>query len=173
MDIGRIAREGCHVGHAGIHVGGAYGVTHGFVLFGYGFVGLAVSISPGGMSALVEEELGLLQIFSVARGKVQACQCHFGNLMTGYTYQLAFVGPYGTTHTIGITDGNVQKVSFSGGLVVCHGAFDHVSQVVELMTQFFYLLPAVVAGPGVRMLGVHGAGSVEVTVRFLCRGYDG
>jgi len=40
MDIGSIAGEGCYICHAGIHIGGTYGMTYCFVLLQYWFVTL-------------------------------------------------------------------------------------------------------------------------------------
>ena len=40
VDIGSIAGEGCYICHAGIHIGGTYGMTYCFVLLQYWFVTL-------------------------------------------------------------------------------------------------------------------------------------
>ena len=40
IDIGRVARESSHIGHTGIHVGSAHGVTYGLILLHHGLVAL-------------------------------------------------------------------------------------------------------------------------------------
>ncbi len=62
MDIGRIAGERSYVGHACIHVGGPHRMADSFILFGHRLVRLAVFVAAPGVSALVEEELGLVEI---------------------------------------------------------------------------------------------------------------
>ena len=172
MDIGRVPRQGRHVRHAGIHIRGPHGVSHGFVLLHHGFVRLAVLVAAGSVSALVEEELGLIQVFPVARHEIEPCQGHLRNLMAGYPHQLPLARPDLAAHAVGIPDGDVQEVAFARGLVVGDGPLHHVPQVVELMAQFLHLLPPLAPGPLVRVLGVHRAGSIEVTVRLLGRGHD-
>ena len=87
--------------------------------------------------------------------------------MAGHAHQLVGTVANGPADAIGIADGDVKEVLLAGSLIVSHGTFHHVSQVVEFMAQFLHLLPATAAGPVVRMLGVHGACRVEVAVRFL------
>ena len=50
---------------------------------------------------------------------------------------------------------------------MCAGSIDHVSEVIELVTQEVLFLPALLTAPMVRMLGVDGTGSIEVAVRLL------
>ena len=72
--------------------------------------------------------------------------------------------------TVGIFNGNIEEVSFSGSLIMCYSSFYHVPQIVELMTQVLYRYPTLFSCPVVRVLRVHGAGCIKVTVRFLCSG---
>ena len=73
------------------------------------------------MAALVEEELRLVQVLAVARHDIEFGQGHFGYLMAGHTYQLPLLRTDFTAHAVGITDGNIQKVPFSRGLVMRDG----------------------------------------------------
>ena len=87
MDVSRIAREGCHIGHPGIHVSGPHGMPHGLILLHHGLVRLAVSVAPRSVAALVEEELRLVQILLVARGVVQA---QAGLILNRATHQCTY-----------------------------------------------------------------------------------
>ena len=60
--IGRVARKRRHVGHAGIHISGAHGMPPGFRLVHHRLVALRINVLDGGLAALVEEELGLVEI---------------------------------------------------------------------------------------------------------------
>ena len=67
MDVGAVARKGCHIGHSGIHVCGTHGVAHGLVLLNDRFVGLGILVGARGVATLVEEELGLVEVFFCRR----------------------------------------------------------------------------------------------------------
>ena len=168
MDVSRIAREGCHIGHPGIHVSGPHGMPHGFVLLHHGLVRLAVSVAPRSVAALVEEELRLVQILLVARHDIEFGQGHFGYLMAGHTYQLPFPRTNFTTHAVGITDGNIQKVPFPRGLVMRNGTLHHVAEVIKLVAQVLHFFPTSASRPGVRMFGIHRTARVQIAVRLLC-----
>ena len=168
MDVSRIAREGCHIGHPGIHVSGPHGMSHGLILLHHGLVRLAVSVSPRSVAALVEEELRLVQILAVARHNIEFGQGHFGNLMAGHKNLLPFPRADFTTHAVGITDGNIQKVPFSRGLVMRDGTLHHVTEVIKLVAQILHFFPTPASRPGVRMFGVHRAARIQIAVRLLC-----
>ena len=53
--------------------------------------------------------------------------------MSGDTNLLPFACTDFTAYAVGISDGDIEEVLLSGGLVVGDGAFHHVSQVVELV----------------------------------------
>ena len=67
MNISRVARQGSHIGHSRIHIGGPDCVAHGLVLLHHGFVRLTVTVLDMRLSAVVEQELCLVQIFLLAR----------------------------------------------------------------------------------------------------------
>ena len=167
LQVGTVARDGCHVGHAGIHISGTHGVTHRLVLFDHGLVGLAVGILARGQATTVEEVLGLVEIFTVTCHEVEFHESHLGNLMSGHTIHLPLPKSDLAADTVGIADGDVEEVALARGLIVGNGTFEHVAKVVELMAQHLDLLPALGAMPLVRVLGVHGPGGVEVTVGLL------
>ena len=170
MDVSRIAREGCHIGHPGIHVSGPHGMPYGFVLLHHGLVRLAVSVAPRSMAALVKEELRLVQVLAVARHDIEFGQGHFGYLMAGHTYQLPLLRTDFTAHAVGITDGYVKEITFARGLVMSDGTFHHVAEVIKLVAQVLYFFPTLAARPFVRMLGIHRAARVQIAVRLLrCR----
>ena len=170
MDVSRIAREGCHIGHPGIHVSGPHGMPHGLILLHHGLVRLAVSVAPRSVAALVEEELRLVQILLVARHDIEFGQGHFGYLMAGHKNLLPFPRADFTTHAVGITDGNIQKVPFSRGLVMRDGTLHHVAEVIKLVAQVLHFFPTSASRPVMRTLGIHRAARVQIAVRLLrCR----
>ena len=172
MNVGGVSRQGGYVGHTCIHICGANGVSHSFILLNHRLMCLAVFIGTTGISTLVEEELGLVEVFLVSGNQIKFGKCHFGNLMSGDTDLLSFACTDFTAYAVGISDGDIEEVLLSGGLVVSDGAFHHVSQVVELVAQVFYLFPTFASRPFMGMFRIHGAAGVEVSVRFLCCGYN-
>ena len=135
-------------------------------------MGLAVLIRAFGAAALVEEELGLVEVFLVACNQIEFSQCHLGNLMTGHTLQLIFIRTNGFADAIGITDGDVEEIALACGLIVGDGALDHVTEVIELVTEVFHLVPAMFASPLVGMFRILRTGRVEIAVGFLCGSHE-
>ena len=172
MNVGGVSRQGGYVGHTCIHICGANGVSHSFILLNHRLMCLAVFIGTTGISTLVEEELGLVEVFLVSGNQIKFGKCHFGNLMSGDTDLLSFACTDFTAYAVGISDGDIEEVLLSGGLVVGDGAFHHVPQVVELVAQVFYLFPAFVSRPFMGMFRIHGSAGIKVSVRFLCGGYN-
>ena len=72
-----------------------------------------------------------------------------------------------TADTVGITTGNVEERAFAGSLIVSDGAFDHVTEIVELMTEILYEFPTMLTCPLMRVFRVHGTTGIEIAVRFL------
>ena len=173
VDVAPVAREGGHVRHAGVHVSCADSVAHGLVLFQHRNMRLVVRVVVAGLSALVQEELGLIQELLLAGGEVQLRKGHFRNLVAGNHAGLARAGAHFTDDAVRIADGDVQEVAFAGGLPVRHGPLHHVAEVVELVTQLLVVHPAPITRPFVRMLRVHRPGRVQVAVRLLGRRDDG
>jgi len=167
LDIVGIAGEGGHVGHARVHVCRPHGMAHGLVLLDDGQVALRVFLLDGGLATIVEEELSLVEILLVARGEIEFAQGHLGNLVPGHHACLPRLGSYLTHHAVGIAYGDVQELAAAGGLPVCHGTLNHVSEVVQLMAQVFFLAPSLVARPVMRVLGVLCTCGVEIAVGFL------
>ena len=126
----------------------------------------------GGLSAIVQEELGLIEILLLAGGQIEPCQCHLGNLVSGHHTGLPRVRSHLADDTVGIALGNVEELARARGLPVGHGTLDHVAQVVQLMREVFLLHPALVASPVVRVGRVLCAGGVEIAVRLLGGGND-
>ena len=108
----------------------------------------------GGLAAIVEEELGLVEIFLVAGDEVELGECHLGNLVTGYHTGLSRVRANLTADTVGIADGDVEELAAARGLIVGDSTFHHVTEVVEFVAQVLLLAPALVTCPLVGMLWV-------------------
>ena len=172
LDVALVAGQRGHVGHAGIHVGGAHGVAHGLVLLGHGLVALRVLLLDGGLAAVVEQELGEVEVALLAGGQVEAGHRHLGYLVTRHDAHLAWVGPYLLAGHVGIAAGNVEELALARSLPVGHGALHHVAEVVEFVREVFLLHPAAVASPVVRVGGVLRACGVEVAVGLLCSADD-
>ena len=169
MDISRIPCQCGHICHACIHIGGTDSMSHGLILLHYWLVRLTVFIRTGSISALVQKEFGLIQIFLLPCYQAQFGKGHFGNLMSRHTDLLPFARTYLPAYTVGITDSDIKEITFSGSLVMRNSTFYHVSQIIKLMTQFLHLLPPFASCPLMRMFGIHGTRSIEITIRFLCR----
>ena len=144
-------------------------MSHGLILLHYRLVRLTVFICAGGVSTLVQKEFGLIQIFLLPCYQAQFGKGHFGNLMSRHTDLLPFARTYLPAYTVGITDSDIKEITFSGSLVMRNSTFYHVSQIIKLMTQFLHLLPPFASCPLMRMFGIHGTRSIEITIRFLCR----
>lgn len=126
----------------------------------------------GWYTTLVEEELGLVEVLLVSGDQIKFGKCHFSDLVSGNADLLSFACTDFTAYAVGISDGDIEEVLLSGGLVVGDGAFHHVSQVIELVAQVFYLFPTFASRPFMGMFRIHGSAGVEVAVRFLCGSYD-
>ena len=70
VDVALVPREGGDIGHAGVHVGGADGVAHGLALLQDRQVRLVVFIPILGLAALIQEELGLVQVLLLTGGEI-------------------------------------------------------------------------------------------------------
>ena len=167
VDVSGIASEGGYISHAGIHIGGTNGMSHCLVLLQYRFVALRVFCLNLGLAMIVEEELSLVQVFLVASGEIEFAESHLCYLVSRYHASLTSLWTHLLDHAVGVADGDVEELAATCSLPVSHGTLHHMTEVVELMTQVFLHAPALVACPEVRMLGVLGAGCVEVSIRLL------
>ena len=70
MDISRIPCQCGHICHACIHISGTDSMSHSLILLHYRLVCLTVCICAGGMSALVQKEFGLIQVFLLPRYQI-------------------------------------------------------------------------------------------------------
>ena len=143
-------------------------MAYSLILLQNRLVSLAVLVTTLGITALVEEELGHIQILLLSGHGVQLGQCHLCNLMSGYADHLIRTVANLTAHAVSILDCNVQEIALARSLIVGYCTLNHMTQVIELMAQVLNHAPACWACPLVRMLGVHGTGRVKVTVRLLC-----
>ena len=142
-------------------------MAHGLVLLDDGQVALRVRGLDGGLAAVVEEELGLVEVFLLARGQVELAQGHFRNLVAGHHARLPRARANLFHDAVGISYGNVQKLAAACGLPVGYGSLDHVAEVVEFVAQYLFRPPSFVAYPRVRVPWVLSARRIEVSVRFL------
>ena len=167
IDIAPVAREGGHIRHAGVHIRRADGVANGLVLLQHRHMRLVVRIIVTRIASLVQEELGLVQVFLVSGGEVQFRKGHLGDLMAGDDAGLTRAGAHFADDAVRIADGDVQEVALAGGLPVRDSRLDHMAEVIEFMAQFLVVHPALVPRPFMRVLRVHRAGRVQVAVRLL------
>ena len=127
FDIATITCNGRHICHAGIHIGGTDCVPDSFILFYNRFVRLAIGIFPTGISARIQKELGLVEIFLVTCHEIQFNQCHFCYLMSGnQLFLLCSVSDF-PADAVSIFDSNIKKITFSRSLIMCNRTFYHVS----------------------------------------------
>ncbi len=168
-DVGLVARKCRHVCHAGIHVGGADGVPHGFVLLHDGLVGLRILVFDGRLAAVVEEELGFVEVLPLARHEVKLRQSHLGNLVAGHDQCLSRTGAHLLANEVGIADGNVEELAAARCLIVGNGRLHHVPQVIQLVASLFLRAPTLRPGPVMGVFGVLRPGCIEVAVRLLGR----
>ena len=167
-DVGCVARERRHIGHAAVHIGGTHGVTDGLLLLHDGQMGLRILVAPRGVAAFVEEVFGHVEILLLAGDHGELGQRHLGNLVSGHTLHLSLAAAYLADDAVGIGPCDVEEGLLSRSLIVGDGTLHHVAQVVELMREVLHLLPSVGAGPGVGMGGIHRARGVEIAVGLLC-----
>ena len=170
LDIVLVASKGSDIGHTGIHIGSTDGVTHSLILFDNRLMGLGIVVDNSGLATIVEEELGLVEVFLVACNEVELGECHLCNLMTRHDAGLSRVRTYLFTYHIGIADGDVEELTATSSLIVSDGSLYHVSEVVELVAQVFLLAPAGVASPLMGLTRILGARGIEIAVRLLSRG---
>ena len=147
-------------------------MSDGLVLFDDGLVSLRILMHDGGLAAIVEEELCLVEVFLVASDEIELGKSHLGNLVTRHHTSLSGIGSHLAADTVGIADGDVEELTAARGLIVGDGTLYHVTEVVELMAEVLFLAPALLARPLVGLFGVLGARGVEIAVGFLCRGND-
>ena len=136
------------------------------------FVALGINIVDSSLSTHIEEELGLIKVFLLTGEHIESGQRHLGNLMTRNHTSLSRVRSNLTNHTVGIAFGDVQELVTPCSLIMGTSSIHHMSQVVELMTQHLYPLPPVLTSPAMRMVGIDGAGSIEITIRLLSCSHD-
>ena len=171
LDICGVAKQGSHIRHTRIHITGPYGMAPSLCLVYDGFVALRVDILVLCLATIVEQELGLIEVFLLTGEYIQASQCHLRNLMTRHHTGLSRVGTYLLDDTVGIAFGNVEELCATCCLIVGTGGIHHVSEIVEFVAGVLLCCPAPVGSPPVGMLRVDGTGSIEIAVGLLGRCY--
>jgi hypothetical protein len=147
---------------------GAHGVADGLLLVDHLLVRLVVSASRAlraVRSALVQQELGQRQVAPVAGHPVELHEAHLGDLVAGPDGLLA--GAERPVEQLRGPQGHVQQRSLAGRLVMGHRGLVEMSEVVELVAVDLLQLPAPLSRPAMRMLGIDGAGRIEVAVALL------
>ena len=143
-------------------------MSHGFILFDDGFVGLRVFVNDSGLATIVKEKLGLVEIFLITSHKVEFGKCHLCYLMSWDYTSLSWVRTNLAADTVGISDGNIEEFPTACSLIVGNSTLYHMTKVIEFMTQILFLTPTLVACPLMWLLGILGARGIEISVRLLC-----
>ena len=95
-----------------------------------------------GVSSFVEEISCLVKIFFFTGNEIKSGESHFCDLMTRHAADLSRTVADLAADAVGIADRYIKEIPFSCCLIVGYGTLDHVTEVVELMTQFLNLFPA-------------------------------
>ena len=171
--VRRIAGQRGDVRHSGVHVHGAHGVSpgDGLGLVHHFLLRFHVRV-PGALlarirTARIQHELRQAQIALVAGGAVELGESHFHDLVAGPDG--ALVRPESPVEQVGGTQRNVQQRTLLRGLIMRHGGFVQMAQVVQFVAVHALQNPAPVAGPRMRVRRIDGAGGVQVSVRLLRR----
>ena len=127
IDIGGVARKGCHVSHSCIHISGTDSMSPCFGLLDDRFVALGIDVVGGSLSTIAEQEFSLVEIAFVAGEQVEPRQCHLGNLMTGSDTDLVRTWSDFADDAVSIAASYVEKLIAACGLIVCAGGIDHVT----------------------------------------------
>ena len=172
LQISLITRQGSHISHTCIHISGTNSMSPSFLLVNHGLVALRIDVLDLCLATIVQQELGLVQVFLLASQHIKTSQSHLGNLMTGNHTSLSVLVAHLTNDTISIAFGNVQELVRTRSLIVGTSSIHHVAQVIELMTGMFLSSPALMGSPTVRMLRIDGASGIEIAIRLLCSSYD-
>ena len=167
------------VGHARVHVHRANGVADRLGLIDHLELRLVV-VEPSGIDGfggrnlvrptLVEHELREREILLVAGHPVHLHEAHLGDLVPGPDRSLARTE--GPGEQVSRADRDVEQRSLAGCLKVGNRGLEQMPEIVELVAVVALVHPALLAGPGMRMLRVDRPRGVEVAVRFLrCRDF--
>ena len=171
VNVRIITRQRRDVGHAGIHVRRAHRMADGFGLvsdFGVRLVVLAPAALRAVRAARVEQELRQAKVTRVAALAVELRQRHLGDLVAGPNALLA--GAERAVEQVCALDRDVEQRALAGGLIVSHGGFREVADLVQFVAVLALQFPAPRARPRVRLFGVDRARRVEVAVTLLRRG---
>ena len=171
LDIVLVASKCSHISHTGIHISSTDGMTYGLILLNNGLMSLRVVVHNCGLATIVEEELGLVEVFLIASNQIEFGKSHLCYLMTGHYTRLTRIRTNLLAYDIGIADSDIEELSASCSLIMGDGSLYHVTEVIEFMAQVFLLTPAFVASPLMWLLRILGAGSVEISVRLLSGSY--
>ena len=172
LDIAFVARQRCHIGHTGIHIGSTNGMPHSLSLLYYRQMTLTVFGLYLRLSTIVEQELCEVQVFLLACCQIQAGHSHLCNLMTWHHTHLSGVGTHFFTSHVSIATSDIEELALASSLPVGHSTLDHVAKVVELMRQVFLLHPTAITSPVVRVGRILCTSSIQVTVGLLGRRDD-
>ena len=123
----------------------------------------------GGLATIVEEILGKVDVLLLASNEIQTGHRHLCNLVARHHRHLSGVRTHLTDGTVSIAAGDIEELTLARGLIIGNGTLDHMSEVIQLMTQVLVHAPALITGPLMRLLRVLRTCGIEVSVRLLCR----
>ncbi len=176
FNIVSITRLSGYIGHTTVHIGRPDGVAHSLILVHHRFVvlhiaGMAVigiKLPSVGMAALIQKELGKLEIFLLTGYMVQLHQANLDFLMAGDI--ALFIGAEDPVDQIGVFQGHIQQGLFPGGLIMGHSGFVQMADVVQFVVNP-QVRPAGQALPlGGYALRVDGACGIEIAILLLSSG---
>ena len=139
INVGLLAGQRRHIGHATVHIDRAHGMANRFSLLDYGQMILHIALiievnkrlTPIIVTALIQEELGQLQIAFRPRHPIKLDQPQLDLLVARHIAQL--VRAKGAFDQIGIFDRNIEQATFAGGAIVGDRRFVHMPHIVEFM----------------------------------------
>lgn len=162
--------------HAGVEIHRADGMSHGFGLFTHRQVCLVIFITEifrptvnvlrmflieiiRARSTLIHKIAAEIQIFFIPGNLIQAYKSHLGNFMSRIAFAFLFFRSERNGGIVCKAAGCLQKLIFSGGLVICRSSFPQMTKTVKFV---------VVTDVGENfVLTVQDVVSVQITVLLL------
>src|ERR1035438_644670 len=108
-------------------------------------VGVAGALLAALRPARIEHEFGEIEIAAVAADAAQLDESHLYPLVAGPDF--AGAGAEGSDEQVGAAQGDIEEGAVAGGLVVGHGGFVEMAEIVKFVAADALENPALGAGP--------------------------